>query len=131
MNKQNFISDSAEIDETILDKAYDELSKRFDETDGGFGNAPKFPSPHNLMFLLRYWKRKNEPKALEMVEKTLTEMRLGGIYDHIGFGFARYSTDQHWLVPHFEKMLYDQAMLVMAYTETYLATKNIFLQRNC
>ena len=126
LNKQNFISDSAEIDETILDKAYDELSKRYDETDGGFGNAPKFPSPHNLMFLLRYWKRKNEPKALEMVEKTLTKMRLGGIYDHIGFGFARYSTDQHWLVPHFEKMLYDQAMLVMAYTETYLATKNIF-----
>ncbi|MDP2363673.1 MAG: thioredoxin domain-containing protein [Ignavibacteria bacterium] len=124
LNKQNLISDSTEIDETVLDKAYDELSRRYDETNGGFGNAPKFPSPHNLMFLLRYWKRKNESKALEMVEKTLTEMRYGGIYDHIGFGFARYSTDQHWLVPHFEKMLYDQAMLVMAYTETYLATKN-------
>ena len=128
LNKQSFISDPSEIDETILDKAYNELSSRFDETNGGFGNAPKFPSPHNLMFLLRYWKRKNEPKALEMVEKTLTEMRQGGIYDHIGFGFARYSTDQHWLVPHFEKMLYDQAMLVMAYTETYLATKNIFFR---
>ncbi len=126
LNKQNFISDSTEIDESILDKAYDELSKRYDETNGGFGSAPKFPSPHNLLFLLRYWKRKDEPKALEMVEKTLTEMRRGGIYDHIGFGFARYSTDQHWLVPHFEKMLYDQAMLVMAYTETYLATKNKF-----
>lgn len=126
LNKQNLVSDSTEIDETILDKAYNELSKRYDEIDGGFGNAPKFPSPHNLMFLLRYWKRENETKALEMVEKTLTEMRHGGIYDHIGFGFARYSTDQHWLVPHFEKMLYDQAMLVMAYTETYLATKNNF-----
>ncbi len=126
LNKQNLSLDNIEIDETVLDKAYNELSKRYDETNGGFGNAPKFPSPHNLMFLLRYWKRKNEPKALEMVEKTLTEMRRGGIYDHIGFGFARYSTDQHWLVPHFEKMLYDQAMLVMAYTETYLATKNKF-----
>jgi uncharacterized protein YyaL (SSP411 family) len=126
LNKQNLASDNIEIDEIVLDKAYDELSKRYDDANGGFGNAPKFPSPHNLMFLLRYWKRKNEPKALEMVEKTLTEMRRGGIYDHIGFGFARYSTDQHWLVPHFEKMLYDQAMLVLAYTETYLATKNKF-----
>jgi len=126
LKKQNFILDSNEIDESILDKAYDELNKRYDEANGGFGNAPKFPSPHNLLFLLRYWKRKDEPKALEMVENTLTEMRRGGIYDHIGFGFARYSTDQHWLVPHFEKMLYDQAMLVMAYTETYLATKNKF-----
>jgi uncharacterized protein YyaL (SSP411 family) len=129
LNKQNFISDTNEIDESILDKAYDELNKRYDETNGGFGNAPKFPSPHNLLFLLRYWKRKNQPKALEMAEKTLTEMRRGGIYDHIGFGFARYSTDQHWLVPHFEKMLYDQAMLVMAYTETYLATKNNFYRK--
>ncbi len=126
LNKQSLISDAAEIDDTILDKAYDDLSKRYDDANGGFGNAPKFPSPHNLLFLLRYWKRKNEPKALEMVKKTLTEMWYGGIYDHIGFGFARYSTDQHWLVPHFEKMLYDQAMLVMAYTETYLATKNDF-----
>ncbi len=89
LNKQNLTSDNAEIDEIVLDKAYDELSKRYDVTNSGFGNAPKFPSPHNLLFLLRYWKRKNEPKALEMVEKTLTEMRYGGIYDHIGFGFAR------------------------------------------
>jgi hypothetical protein len=126
LNKQNLASDNIEIDETVLDKAYYELRKRYDETNGGFGNSPKFPSPHNLMFLLRYWKRKNEPKALEMVEKTLVEMRRGGIYDHIGFGFARYSTDQHWLVPHFEKMLYDQAMMVLAYTETYLVTKNTF-----
>jgi len=97
LNKQNIISDTSEIDETVLDKAYNELSRRYDETDGGFGNAPKFPSPHNLLFLLRYWKRKNEPKALEMVEKTLTEMRRGGIYDHVGFGFARYSTDRFFL----------------------------------
>ena len=126
LNRQNFISNSTEIDETILEKAYKDLLNRFDEEFGGFGKAPKFPSPHNFLFLLRYWKRKNEPKALEIVEKTLMEMSRGGIYDHIGFGFARYSTDQHWLVPHFEKMLYDQAMLVMAYTETYLVTKNNF-----
>ena len=128
LNIQNFNSDLSEINETILDQAYNELTSRYDEANGGFGNAPKFPSPHNLLFLLRYWKRNNEPKALEMIEKTLTEMRQGGIYDHIGFGFARYSTDQHWLVPHFEKMLYDQAMLAMAYTETYLATKNKFFR---
>ena len=126
LNNQNLISDTTVIDKSVLDKAYDELSKRYDETNGGFGSAPKFPSPHNLLFMLRYWKSRNQPKALEMVEKTLTEMRHGGIYDHIGFGFARYSTDQNWLVPHFEKMLYDQAMLVMAYTETYLVTKNEF-----
>jgi len=126
LNNQNLISDTTVIDKSVLDKAYDELSKRYDETNGGFGSAPKFPSPHNLLFMLRYWKSRNQPKALEMVEKTLTEMRHGGIYDHIGFGFARYSTDQNWLVPHFEKMLYDQALLVMAFTETYLATKNNF-----
>ncbi|MFZ1281502.1 MAG: thioredoxin domain-containing protein [Ignavibacteriaceae bacterium] len=126
LKQQNINSQFAEIDETVLDKAYKDLLERFDDTYGGFGKAPKFPTPHNLLFLLRYHKKKNESKALELVEKTLTEMRRGGIYDHIGFGFARYSTDQHWLVPHFEKMLYDQAMLVMAYTETYLVTKNTF-----
>jgi uncharacterized protein YyaL (SSP411 family) len=112
-----------------LDKAYNELRKRFDRTNGGFGNQPKFPSPHNFLFLLRYWKRKNEPEALLMVEKTLTEMRKGGIYDQIGYGFARYSTDEKWLVPHFEKMLYDHALLAIAYTETYLATKNDFYKQ--
>lgn len=124
---QTSISGSAvKIDESIFEKAFNEFEKRYDEKFGGFGNAPKFPSPHNLMFLLRYWKRYDNPEALEMVEKTLTQMRLGGIYDHIGFGFARYSTDRQWLVPHFEKMLYDQAMLIMAYTETYQITKNEF-----
>lgn len=112
-----------------LDKAYIELRKRFDSTNGGFGNQPKFPSPHNFLFLLRYWKMKNESEALSMVEKTLTEMRKGGIYDQIGHGFARYSTDEKWLVPHFEKMLYDQALLVIAYAETYLATKNDFYKQ--
>src|SRR5574338_335288 len=129
LNKINLNLDTVEINESILDETYIEISKRYDNISGGFGNAPKFPSPHNLLFLLRYWKRKNEPKALEMVEKTLEQMRYGGIYDHIGFGFARYSTDQHWLVPHFEKMLYDQAMMAMAYTETYLVTKNNFYKK--
>jgi uncharacterized protein YyaL (SSP411 family) len=107
----------------VLNTAYLLLDDSYDEKYGGFGSAPKFPTPQNLLFLLRYWKRTGEKKAIEMVEKTLTEMTRGGIYDHIGYGFHRYSTDGEWLVPHFEKMLYDQAMLIMAYTETYLATK--------
>ncbi|MFC1868379.1 thioredoxin domain-containing protein [Thermodesulfobacteriota bacterium] len=106
----------------VLDKAYNELAGRFDETHGGFGNAPKFPTPHNFLFALRYWKRTGNTKALQMVEKSLKEMRQGGVYDQIGFGFHRYSTDREWLVPHFEKMLYDQALLALAYLETYQAT---------
>jgi len=107
----------------ILNKTYKQLQVLFDSEYGGFSEKPKFPTPHNLFFLLRYWKRTGEQKALEMVEKTLSQMRLGGIYDHIGFGFHRYSTDKYWLVPHFEKMLYDQALLAIAYIETYSATK--------
>ncbi len=114
------------LKEDIFNITFKEFEERFDEEYGGFGNAPKFPTPHNLMFLLRYWKRYENQDALEMVEKTLTEMRKGGIYDHIGFGFSRYSTDREWLVPHFEKMLYDQALLVMAYTEAYQVTKKNF-----
>ena len=111
-----------ELDRPTLELAYEQLAKRFDERHAGFGGAPKFPTPHNLLFLLRYWKRTGNEKALDMVEKTLQAMRRGGIYDHLGFGFHRYSTDSQWLVPHFEKMLYDQAMLAMAYTEAYQAT---------
>jgi uncharacterized protein YyaL (SSP411 family) len=112
------------FDESILDTTYRMLEKNFDEKFGGFGHAPKFPSPHNLFFLLRVWKRTKNRKALDMVAKTLQNMRQGGIFDHIGFGFHRYSTDEEWLVPHFEKMLYDQALLAMAYVETYQATGN-------
>jgi hypothetical protein len=112
------------VSSEILDQAFNELSKRFDSEKGGFSKSPKFPTTHNLTFLLRYWKKSNNEHALFMVEKTLQEMRLGGIYDHIGFGFHRYSTDSIWLVPHFEKMLYDQALLAIAYTEAYQATKN-------
>ena len=110
------------LDESTLNLTHEQLSMRFDEQYGGFGSAPKFPTPHNLLFLLRYWRRTSGEGALEMVEKTLQEMRRGGIYDHVGFGFHRYSTDSRWLVPHFEKMLYDQALLAMGYTEAYQAT---------
>jgi uncharacterized protein YyaL (SSP411 family) len=108
--------------EEVLKAGYDQLSTRFDERQGGFGPAPKFPSPHHLLFLLRYWKRSGEPRALRMVEETLAAMGRGGIRDHVGFGFHRYATDGAWRVPHFEKMLYDQALLATAYTETYQAT---------
>ena len=108
----------------IIDKGFEELKNRFDNQNGGFGKYPKFPAPHNLTFLLRYWKKSKNQSALNMVEKTLQNMRLGGIYDQVGFGFHRYSTDEKWLVPHFEKMLYDQALLAVAYTEAFQATKN-------
>ena len=111
-----------ELDETSLELAYEQLAGRFDGQHGGFGSAPKFPTAHNLLFLLRYWKRSGNQAALSMVQKTLRAMRRGGIYDQVGFGLHRYSTDSQWLVPHFEKMLYDQAMSVMAYTEAYQAT---------
>ncbi|HLE24684.1 MAG TPA: thioredoxin domain-containing protein [Thermodesulfobacteriota bacterium] len=110
------------LDEFTLRVAYNQLAERFDTMHGGFGRAPKFPTPHNLLFLLRYWKRASNEDALEMVENTLQAMRLGGIYDHVGFGFHRYSTDAEWFLPHFEKMLYDQALLAMAYIEAYQVT---------
>lgn len=116
----------------MLHQAYEQDLGLFDEEHGGFGHAPKFPTPHNLMFLLRYWKRTGYKMALIMVEKTLSAMRNGGIYDHIGFGFHRYSVDPEWLIPHFEKMLYDQAMLSMAYTEAYQATgKEEYKKTSC
>ena len=111
-----------ELGKDVLDDAYEKLVLSFDEENGGFGSAPKFPSPHKLLFLLRYWSRTKEKRALAMAEKTLRAMRLGGIFDQVGFGFHRYSTDAEWLVPHFEKMLYDQALLVLAYTEAFQAT---------
>ncbi|MBL7224093.1 MAG: thioredoxin domain-containing protein, partial [Candidatus Brocadiae bacterium] len=112
----------AALGEATLTLAYNQLEQRFDEQHGGFNGAPKFPTPHNLFFLLRYWRRSGNARALAMVEKTLQSMRDGGIYDHVGFGFHRYATDPRWLVPHFEKMLYDQALLAMAYTEAHQAT---------
>lgn len=110
-------------DANTLHDLFAQFKSDFDLTNGGFGHAPKFPAPHNLYFLLRYWHTTRDSSALEMVEKTLDAMQRGGIYDHIGFGFSRYSTDKKWLVPHFEKMLYDNALLAIAYLETYHATK--------
>ena len=111
-----------DLSETTLDEAFRELAADFDESRGGFGGAPKFPIPRHIGFLLRYGKRTGSAEALAMAEKTLTAMRQGGIYDHLGFGFHRYSTDADWLLPHFEKMLYDQALLAEAYAEAFTAT---------
>jgi uncharacterized protein YyaL (SSP411 family) len=117
------------LSETTLDEAFRELAADFDETRGGFGGAPKFPIPHHVGFLLRYWKRTGRGQALAMAEKTLEAMRRGGIFDHLGFGFHRYSTDAEWLVPHFEKMLYDQALLAEVYAEAFAATGRIEFKR--
>lgn len=115
---------SGSLPETILREAEDSLSRRFDPEHGGFGTAPKFPSAHNLLFLADLYRREKSPGTLRMIELTLEKMRLGGLWDHVGKGFHRYSTDREWLLPHFEKMLYDQAMLLMAYAEGWKLTKN-------
>ena len=94
-----------------------QLAERFDAVHGGFSQAPKFPVPHNVRLLLRHHARSGDAQALIQAERTLDEMRLGGVWDHVGHGFHRYSTDAEWLVPHFEKMLYDQALIAMAYIE--------------
>ena len=112
----------AELSEDTLHQAYRHFEQQYDSMTGGFGPAPKFPSPVRLRFLLRYWHRTQTPKALEMVKHTLLQMRCGGIYDQLGGGFHRYSTDKDWRVPHFEKMLYDQALLILTYLEAYQVT---------
>ncbi|PKM80715.1 MAG: thioredoxin domain-containing protein [Firmicutes bacterium HGW-Firmicutes-14] len=117
------------VTEDTIHAAFRYYDDSFDPMYGGFGRAPKFPTPHNLMFLLRYWKMTGDKAAVEMVEKTLESMYRGGIYDHIGFGFARYSVDPKWLVPHFEKMLYDNSLLAFAYLEAYQATDKPFYSR--
>jgi uncharacterized protein len=137
-NKDEIISEASQINRMIrqsvavrpgyglgpevLHVTYSELRDRFDHEQGGFSPVPKFPMPHHIMFLLRYFRRTGEKEALHMAVKTLTAMSSGGIYDHVGFGFHRYSTDAEWLVPHFEKMLYDQALLAYAYTEAHQIT---------
>ena len=121
-----FTGDERSLSEKTIVTAYSRLEASFDEVHGGFGGAPKFPTPHQLSLLLRYWDRSGDRRALEIVGTTLRKMYGGGIYDHLGKGFHRYSTDPMWLVPHFEKMLYDQAMLSIAYLETHQATGNAF-----
>jgi hypothetical protein len=113
------------VNKELPGRTFDQLYSIFDEEYAGFGRAPKFPTVHNLTFLLRYWRRSGNALAMEMVERTLEAMRMGGIYDHIGYGIHRYSTDRQWLLPHFEKMLYDQAMMVITLTEAYQTTANM------
>lgn len=110
--------------ENLIENAVRAFSDSFDSINGGFGTAPKFPTPHNLLFLSMYAKLNNDKYVLKMVEKTLTQMRKGGIFDHIGYGFSRYSTDKYFLAPHFEKMLYDNALLIMAYSAIFSITGN-------
>lgn len=124
LNKHNRVEAGEIFDEKVVRETFRILYNNFDRTYGGFGGEPKFPSPHNLMFLINYYKIYGEKAALDMVEHTLYSMYKGGIFDHIGYGFSRYSVDRKWLVPHFEKMLYDNAMLCMVYAEAYAVTKN-------
>jgi uncharacterized protein YyaL (SSP411 family) len=115
----------------LLEQAFHALAQSFDPEHGGFGAAPKFPQPMNLEFLLRMWRRTGWEQALRMAERTLQKMARGGIYDQLGGGFHRYSTDRLWLVPHFEKMLYDNALLARLYLHAYQATGNPFYRRIC
>jgi uncharacterized protein YyaL (SSP411 family) len=117
---------SGPLDDAHLRGALAQLERRFDATYGGFGDAPKFPHPIELRLLLRLWKRFGDEGALNMARVTLDKMARGGMYDHLGGGFHRYSTDQRWLVPHFEKMLYDNAQLAIAYLEAFQATADPF-----
>ncbi|MEM6916155.1 MAG: thioredoxin domain-containing protein, partial [Verrucomicrobiota bacterium] len=122
-------SPGGDLDPSVFEAAFEGFRERFDDAEGGFAIRPKFPTPGNLRFLLRYHHRTGNEEALAMVEKTLTKMRLGGVYDQVGFGIHRYSTDREWLLPHFEKMLYDQALVVVAYLEAYQVTgKELFAQ---
>ncbi len=121
-NKQSDKSIQAGND--LIQRAVQFFERTFDSAHGGFGDAPKFPTPHNLLFLMLYAKQTNNSGALKMAEKTLIKMRKGGIFDHIGYGFSRYSTDKYYLAPHFEKMLYDNALLIIAYASAYSITNN-------
>jgi len=117
------------VSDKTLSRAFHILESQFDPIYGGFGNAPKFPASMVLSFLLRYGKSAGSKKALEMAERTLEKMAHGGIYDHLGGGFHRYSVDERWLIPHFEKMLYDNALLSRTYFEAYQATQKVRYRR--
>lgn len=114
-----------ELSNSLIKQAFTQLEHSFDKQYGGFGNAPKFPMPHNLIFLLDYYCQTKTQPALDMVECTLTQMYKGGIFDHIGYGFSRYSTDRYYLAPHFEKMLYDNALLIISYIKAYAITNKV------
>ena len=119
LKEQERATVSAEPGMDLVHQAFRQFAGNFDKKNGGFGGAPKFPTPHNLMFLMEYGTREKKREALTMAEITLVQMYRGGIFDHIGGGFSRYSTDERWLVPHFEKMLYDNALLALAYVEAF------------
>lgn len=121
LNRSEVAADTADIE--LVHAASEQYARIYDEKYGGFGRAPKFPTPHNLLFLLSYYERYQNNEALRMAEHTLLQMYRGGMFDHIGFGFCRYSTDKKFLVPHFEKMLYDNALLILAYGKAYAVTK--------
>lgn len=120
---------SAQVEKALLNRAFGIYESNYDGVWGGFGRAPKFPTPHNLLFLLRYSLLEKEPSARRMAEHTLTQMFRGGMFDHLGGGFSRYSTDRKWLVPHFEKMLYDNALLSLAYLEAYRIARRPLYRR--
>ncbi|MBQ8038884.1 MAG: thioredoxin domain-containing protein, partial [Lachnospiraceae bacterium] len=120
LNKKTTVE--SDMDVQLLSSAFHIYKRIFDEKYGGFGEAPKFSTPHNLLFLMRYYEKSRDDEALKMVEKTLLQMYRGGLFDHIGGGFSRYSTDRYFLVPHFEKMLYDNALLILAYCKAYKIT---------
>jgi uncharacterized protein YyaL (SSP411 family) len=122
-------SEEGTLDDTLIRHAVSRLGQAFDPMHGGFGSAPKFPHPFDLRLLLRAWKRLGSADALNMVRLTLDHMARGGIYDHLGGGFHRYSTDARWLVPHFEKMLYDNALLTVTYLEAFQATGDPFYRQ--
>jgi len=121
LDRRTAAEGKAEAD--LLETAAALYKRSFDPQNGGFGRAPKFPAPHNLLFLLAYYRRRGDKSCLEMAERTLTQMVRGGLFDHIGGGFCRYSTDERFLVPHFEKMLYDNALLILACCEAYTTVK--------
>ncbi len=120
-------SDGQSLGQPTLDLAFQQLRRSFDSRWGGFGGAPKFPRPVTLGFLLRYYALTSNQEALEMVTETLLAMARGGMHDHLGGGFHRYSVDQRWFVPHFEKMLYDQGQLAASYLEAYQVTRDPLL----
>ncbi|WP_042275003.1 thioredoxin domain-containing protein [Faecalimicrobium dakarense] len=126
----NFVQKSFEpksiegnLDKSLVDSAVKIFKLAYDREYGGFGQEPKFPAPQNILLFLKYYKLEGDNQSLAMAEKTLEYMYRGGLFDHIGYGFSRYSTDKMWLVPHFEKMLYDNAMLIITYLEAYSITK--------
>ena len=116
-------AENGKAEPELQEEAVRLYTRLFDRENGGFGGAPKFPSPHNLRFLLAYYGRRGDRDCLEMAERTLLQMYRGGLFDHVGGGFCRYSTDERFLVPHFEKMLYDNALLILAYCEAYSTTR--------